>query len=152
MIKNGFEICVISLCLAACGLEQYPAGDLPTRARLNAVQVGDVKEKVVRVLGEPATESIPLSDGSSFLIYAQNMKISQAFLDPKEVKRDVYVYYFDKNDRLSAQEHLTLDDKREVAYDSTVTEVGGQELSVLDQIVQNFGRYNSGTQDSSVRR
>ena len=137
--------------LSACGLETYPGGDLPTNARLAAVKKGDSQEKVLQILGAPATQCIPLSDGTSFLIYAQNLKSSRAFMDPKEVKRDIYVYYFDKNAKLTEQKHLTLDDAQKISYDGTETTVEGRELSILDQIVQNFGRYNTGAGDSSVR-
>ena len=137
--------------LTACGLETYPAGDLPTQARLDAIRIGDSKEKVLRVLGAPATESLAMTDGSSFIIYAQNMKISQVFFDPKETKRDVYAYYFDPKEILVDQKHLTLEDKVSVKYDGSQTDVGGKDMSVWEQIIQNFGRYNTGTQDSSVR-
>ena len=140
-----------TLLLTACGLESYPGGDLPTTARLNTVKAGDTKEKVLRVLGTPANENTPLSNGESFLIYAQNLKTSRAFLDPKEVKRDVYVYYFNKDNVLTAIEHKTLEDARSVSYDSTETTVEGRELSLFEQIIQNFGRYNTGTGDSSIR-
>ena len=147
------KIGLMLLCFAlyACGLESYPGGDLPTQARLNVIAIGDHKEKVMRVLGTPATESIKQSDGTSFVIYAQNMKESRVFLDPEEVKRDVYVYYFDKKDILTEKKHLTLDDKKSLPYDSDITDVGGKELSVWEQLIQNFGRYNTGSQDSSVR-
>jgi len=152
MIKRYFIICFLGLALAACGLENYPGGDLPTQARLNSIKKGDQKEKVLRVLGTPATENVPLNDGTSFLIYAQNLKTSRAFLDPKEEKRDVYVYYFNRDGVLTEQKHLTLADKNSVSYDSSETDIGGNELSFFEQIVQNFGRYNTGSQDSSVRR
>ena len=153
-MKGMIKKLVLSLLLVvgACGLESYPGGDLPTQMRLNAVQVGDHREKVLRLLGTPATESVPLKDGTDFLVYAQNLKESRAFLDPKEVKRDVYVYYFNAQGILTRQEHLTLADGRILAYDPELTDVGGRELSVWDQIIQNFGRYNTGAQDSSVRR
>ena len=137
--------------LTACGLETYPGGDLPTNARLSAVKKGDSQEKVLQILGAPATQSIPLSDGTSFLVYAQNLKSSRAFMEPKEIKRDVYVYYFDKNAKLTEQKHLTLDNAQKISYDMAETTVEGRELSILDQIVQNFGRYNTGSSDSSVR-
>ncbi|MBQ7413421.1 MAG: outer membrane protein assembly factor BamE [Alphaproteobacteria bacterium] len=152
MKKKVIGILLSGMLLSACGLESYPAGDLPTQARLNAIAVGDSKEKVVRVLGTPALENTPMPDGTSFIIYAQNLKESRAFLEPKEVKRDVYVYFFNNKDILTEQKHLTLADKQSVSYDASQTDVGGRELSVLDQIVQNFGRYNTGSQDSSVRR
>jgi len=137
---------------SACGLESYPGGDLPTATRLNTIKSGDTKEKVLRVLGTPASSSTPLAGGESFLIYAQNLKTSRAFLDPKEVKRDVYVYYFDKNNVLTDIQHKTLDDARTISYDTTETSVTGRELSLWDQIIQNFGRYNTGAGDSSIRR
>lgn len=152
MMKKIIGITLLVLGLSACGLEQYPGGDLPTQARLKSVQNGDTKEKVLRVLGTPATESIALNDGSSFVIYAQNLKESRAFFDPKEIKRDVYVYYFDADEILTEKKYLTLADKKSVSYDETMTSVGGKELSVIDQLIQNFGRYNTGAQDSSVRR
>ncbi len=152
MFKKLMMIGLFFGLVTACGLEKYQGGDLPPRARISAVKVGDTKEKVMRVLGSPASENPPLPDGESFLIYAQNMKTSQAFWDPKEVERDVYVYYFDKQDVLVRQEHLTLDTCGKVAYDDRQTPVGGRELSVFEQIGKNFGRYNAGGQDSTVRR
>ena len=139
------------LFLTACGLESYPGGDLPTTARLENIKTGDTKEKVLRVLGTPANSSTPLSQGESFLVYAQNLKTSRAFLEPKEVKRDVYVYYFNDKNILTNIEHKTLDDARKISYDSSETAVAGHDLSILDQIVQNFGRYNTGAGDSSIR-
>ena len=151
MRKYIVTLIVLTGLLSACGLESYPGGDLPTNARLSSVQKGDSKEKVLRVLGAPATQSVPLSDGTAFLIYAQNLKSSRAFMDPKEVKRDIYVYYFDQNEKLTDHQHLTLDDARQISYDSAETKVDGRDMSVLEQIVQNFGRYNTGSSDSSVR-
>lgn len=152
MFKILMMICIFGGFLTACGLEYYPSGDLPTQARLKTIQVGDTKEKVLRILGSPASDNPPLQDKTSFLIYAQNLKESQAFFEPKEIKRDVYVYYFDANDVLKEQKHLTLSDKRSIGFEEAITPVGGRELSVFEQIINNFGRYNAGGQDSSVKR
>ena len=151
MMKK-YLISTLFLCLVGCGLEQYPAGDLPTQTRLNAIQTGDSKEKVLRVLGTPASENPPMENGKSFLVYAQNLKVSRAFLEPEETKRDVYVYYFNESDMLSQIQHLTLADAKNIPYDSEQTEVGGKEMSLFEQLVNNFGRYNTGSSDSSVRR
>ena len=151
-MKKKLLFCISFLWLSARGLEQYPGGDLPTQMRLSSIEVGASKEKVLRVLGTPASESIPLSDGTSFILYVQNLKESRAFLSPKEVKRDVYVYYFDKGDILLKQDYLTLSDAEKIAFDRTITQAGGKELSLFEQLVQNFGRYNTGAQDSSIRQ
>ena len=41
---------------------------------------------------------------------------------------------------------------KKIAFDRTITQAGGKELSLFEQLVQNFGRYNTGAQDSSIRQ
>ena len=96
---------IIALCLllSACGLEHYSSGDLPTSQRLKSIKNNDTREKVVRVLGAPASESPVFKDGSYFIMYAHSLKSSRAFLDPKEIERNVYVFYFNKKNELRVQ-------------------------------------------------
>ncbi len=138
-----------ALFLSSCGLETYQSGDLPPQKRLDAVKVGMAKEQIIRILGEPAVTN--KVGGTDFFIYARIKKESQAFLEPKETARDVYVITFNQAGTVTAIDHLTLQDAKRVAYDSQTTPVGGKELSAFEQIVQNFGRYNAGGQDSTVR-
>ena len=139
------------LCLTACGLEKYKSSDLPASARLDAVKVGDSKEKVLRVLGTPNYESHKEEGVGDVLFYAEARKESRIFFDPQVVERDIYVYTF-KNGKVSEIQHLTLEDAQNVAYETDSTKVGGKELSVLRQLADNFGRYNSGGHDSTQRR
>lgn len=144
--------CFLSfLCLTACGLEKYKSSDLPASTRLESVKVGDSKEKVLRVLGTPNYESNESEGVGDVLFYAEAKKESNLFFDPKVVQRDVYVYTF-KNNKVAEIQHLTLDDAQKVAYESDTTKVGGKELSVLQQLADNFGRYNAGGHDSTERR
>ena len=149
-----FKIVFLSLsllCLTACGLEKYKTSDLPASARLEAVKVGDSKEKVIRVLGTPNYESNEAEGVGDLFFYAQARKESRLFFNPKLVERDIFVYTF-KNDKVTNIQHLTLEDAQNVAYESDTTKVGGKELSVLKQLADNFGRYNAGGQDSTQRR
>ena len=139
------------MCLSACGLEKYKSSDLPASARLEAVKVGDSKEKVLRVLGTPNYESNEAEGVGDLFFYAEARKESRIFLDPKAITRDVYVYTF-KNNKVDEIQHLTLADAKSVAYEPETTKVGGKELSVLKQLADNFGRYNAGGHDSTQRR
>ena len=150
MFKVVFLLSSI-LCLTACGLEKYKTSDLPASARLEAVKVGDSKEKVLRVLGTPNYESNSGEGVGDILFYAEAKKESRIFFDPQVVSRDIYIYTFNKN-KVSEIQHLTLDDAQKVAYESDTTKFGGKELSVLQQLADNFGRYNAGGHDSSQRR
>ena len=144
--------CFLSiLCLTACGLEKYKSSDLPASARLEAIKVGDSKEKVLRVLGTPNYESNEAEGVGDIMFYAEAKKESRIFLDPEAVARDIYVYTF-KNNKVIEIQHLTLNDAQKVAYETDTTKVGGKELSVLKQLADNFGRYNAGGHDSTQRR
>ena len=150
MFKIVFMLVSI-LCLTACGLEKYKTSDLPASARLESIKVGDSKEKVLRVLGTPNYESNSAEGVGDILFYAEAKKESRIFFDPQVVSRDIYIYTFKKN-KVSEIQHLTLDDAQKIAYESDTTKVGGKELSVLQQLADNFGRYNAGGHDSAQRR
>ena len=144
--------CALSiLSLTACGLEKYKSSDLPASARLEAIKMGDSKEKVLRVLGTPNYESCDAEGVGDLLFYAEARKESRLFLDPKIISRDIYVYTF-TDEKVANIRHLTLDDAQALSYETDTTKVGGKELSVLKQLADNFGRYNAGGHDSTQRR
>lgn len=142
-------ILTISLCalISACGFEIYQSGDLPPSSVLAVVKPGKTKEQVLRMLGTPAFEVVE----TNTLAYVRQIKENRAFLEPKETERDVYVYTFNKKNVLETVDHLTLADAVSVRYDRKATPTQKKELSVTEQIVKNFGRYDAGGRDSSDR-
>ena len=149
MFKKIFLL--FCLCLAGCGLETYQSGDLPATKRLESVKVGDSKDKVLRVLGPPNYTSTKAEGVDDLMIYAQTNKSSRLFFNPKATNQDVYLFIFNNN-TVKEVKHLTLDDAKKVAYESKTTPVEGKNLSVLEQLAENFGKYNAGGNDSTVRR
>lgn len=148
MFKKLITLCLIftPLFLGAC--ETYQSGDLPATSRLNAIKTGShTKEQVLRILGTPMYEE----PKENFVMYAKIRKKSRAFLEPKEFERDIYVFYFDKNDIVKNQKHLTLADANNVDFVSDVTPTQHKELSITEQLIQNFGRYDAGGRDSTTR-
>lgn len=136
--------------LNSCGLETYQSGDLPPQQRLNMIQAGMPEEKVIDLLGKPLFENKIGSD--SFYIYFKSKKENRAFYHPEEIERNVYVVSFNQNKTVRNIRHLTLNDANDVEYDNAHTQVTGKELSVLEQLVKNFGRYDAGGRDSSQRQ
>ncbi|MBP5343628.1 MAG: outer membrane protein assembly factor BamE [Alphaproteobacteria bacterium] len=150
MVKK-LIICLCLLMISACGLENFQNSDLPDTRRLDAIRVGDTKEKVLRVLGTPNYQSDPKEGIGDVIFYAQAKKSSRIFFDPEVTERVIHVYTFDTKGVLTDKKLLTLADGNKVTYDTDITKVGGKELSVLEQLAENFGRYNAGGQDSTVR-
>jgi outer membrane protein assembly factor BamE (lipoprotein component of BamABCDE complex) len=148
MFKKLIATCLIftPLFLGAC--ETYQSGDLPATSRLNMIKKGEhSKEQVIRILGTPIYEE----PQENFVMYAKIRKKSQAFLEPKEFERDIYVFYFDENDIVKGQKHLTLADAKQVSFHSDTTPTQHKELSITEQLIQNFGRYDAGGRDSTTR-
>lgn len=138
------------LFLGGCGLEMYQSGDLPSQKRLNLVKPGFEQSKVIDLLGEPTFEN--KIGNETFFIYSRIRKENRAFLVPKETERDLYVISFTPTGLVQNVQHLTLNEAQKVAYDESETKVTGKELSVMEQLVKNFGRYDAGGRDSSVRQ
>ena len=136
--------------LNACGFETYQSGDLPSQARLNMIQPGMSEEKVIDLLGKPIFENKVSAD--HFYIYFKAKKENRAFFHPEEVERDVYVISFNPNKTVRNLQHLTLKDGNNIIYDESYTQVTGKQLSVLEQLVKNVGRYDAGGRDSSQRQ
>ena len=148
LIYSSFLSSVILL--NSCGLETYQSGDLPSQQTLNMIQAGMPQEKVIDLIGKPIFENKIGSD--SFYIYFKSKKENRAFYHPEEIERDVYVISFNQDKSVRSIRHLTLQDGHDVAYDPAHTQVTGKELSVLEQLVKNFGRYDAGGRDSSQRQ
>lgn len=139
-----------AIALSGCGFEVYQSGDLPSQPRLDLIKPGFPQEKVVDLLGSPIFENKIGND--SFYIYARSKKENRAFMKPEEIERDVYVITFTPQKTVKVVEHVTLTDGNYVAFDESYTKVAGKELSVMEQLVKNFGRYDAGGRDSSVRQ
>ena len=157
MIKSFVKI--IGMCtltavtLTGCGLETHQSGDLPTQTRLNAVKIGQNRDAVVRILGMPAYHAPLMAENETgyIYVYAKIRKSSRAFLEPKETDRQIYVISFNKENIVTDIRHLDQTNQISVAYDETETKAGGRELSTLEQIAKNFGRYDAGGRDSTAR-
>lgn len=138
------------LILGGCGLETYQSGDLPSQKRLNMIKPGYEKSKVIDLLGEPIfSNKIGEQD---FFVYSRIKKKNMAFLEPKETERDLYVVSFNSKGVVQNMQHLTLNDANKISYDESETKVTGKELTITEQLIKNFGRYDAGGRDSSVRQ
>ncbi len=151
MFKKLIYLSLLSsaILLSACGMETYQSGDLPSQKRLDMITKGYDQQRVLDLLGNPIFEN--KIGRETFYIYFKTKKENRAFFHPQEIERDIYIISFSPNKKVSSVEHLTLKDGNDVAYDEAYTKVTGKELSVMEQLVKNFGRYDAGGRDSSQR-
>ena len=138
-MSKFFNIFLI-LTLSACSwLGTNQVGDVPETTRINAIKVGKhSKEDVARLLGSPT--SITLFEKESWL-YIESKEQKRVFFQPKEIERKVIQVTFNSNGNVEKVKQLSLEDGKKVAIDETKTPVLGKDLSVIDELIGNFGRF-----------
>lgn len=139
------------LSLTACaGLDVQQTGDVPKAVQIEKIQQkkGVSKAYVKDALGPAHFES----NTPSVLVYGQTVKEMRGFLAPKDLERDIYVFAFDRQDRLQSVRHLTLQDGFDVAYVSKETPTRKSSPDLMKQLLENFGKYNVGNTGDMQKR
>ena len=134
----------LAVALAACGGEVAVRGNMPDPEVIAEIQPGgDRREDVVDKLGSPSTVSTFL-DRKWYYI---GQKVEQfAFMAPSVVERSVLVVSFDETGTVDDTLMYTLEDGQIIDPISRKTPTEGRELTVLQQLFGNLGRFPIGDQ------
>ncbi len=135
-------IALMSLSINACSLMgTNKVGDNPPQNRINAVRPNKhTKEDVLRLLGSPS--SVTLFELESWL-YIESEEQNRVFLPAKEINRQVLQVTFDASGVVKSIRTLSLKDGQKIAFDKKTTPVAGKDLSAIDELIGNFGRFPS---------
>lgn len=129
----------LALALASCGGTVQVRGNLPDAEMLGEIETGvHSRQDVAQMIGTPST----LSTFQDRKWYYIGQKTSQfAFMKPEVVERSVLVVTFDQGGRVDETTLYTLEDGQIIDPVSRVTPTEGRELSVLQQLFGNIGRF-----------
>ena len=135
-----------ALALVGCARIEY-RGNLPDPEVLASIQPGKhTRDDVTQKLGSPS--SIAVFDDVTWLYISQQTE-TKAFFETKIVDRQVVVVTFDKNGVVNDVRKLSKEDGRNISHVERVTPTAGNELTFMDQLVGNFGRFNKGDKDKA---
>jgi len=133
--------------LTACADNIDPRGNAPMPDALAQIQPGRVtRSDVVALIGTPATASL---FGDDHWYYISSHFKTVAFFKPEELDRQVIVIDFDKSGTVVAVRKLGLEEGREVAMVDRVTPAPGKELSLLEQLIGNVGKFGGAEKDKA---
>jgi len=133
--------------VAGCATSVEQRGNLPSQDKIAEVHPGSTtKDEVIKILGSPSSVSI-FNDKSWYYISRRTEQFS--FFDPDVVDQQVYVVNFDNQDVVKAVDHKGLEDGKEIIPVARVTPAPGRELSFLEQLIGNLGKFNSAAGGSS---
>ncbi|HTN97126.1 MAG TPA: outer membrane protein assembly factor BamE [Nordella sp.] len=133
----------MALTVAACSSNIAHRGYLAKPGAFGQVREGMAKSEVEGILGSPSTTAGINFQGDSYY-YISSTTEQTAFLNPKEVERQVIAVRFDRNDQVASLGQYGLEDGKIVDINSRTTPTKGRELTMLQQIFGNIGKPGPG--------
>ncbi len=131
----------LALLISACTPRIAVRGNLPREEQLSKIQVGEQnRNEVAEVLGTPSTLGT-FDDKAWYYISRKTEKF--AFLREKILDQQVIAIYFNERDIVEAVHRYNKDDLREVGMVDRTTPTAGKDLSVLEQLLGNLGRFGA---------
>ena len=128
--------------LAACAPTIDKRGNLPEPDKLAEIHPGTTtREQVVKILGTPSSTGV-FDDKKWYYISRRTKQV--AFLDPDVLDQQVYIVNFDDKGVVRGVDHKDLKDGQDIAPAPGATPAPGRELTFLEQVLGNIGRFNKG--------
>ena len=149
-IMKAVSLLLVStaMALSACSPNVQTRGHVKAPEWQAAIQPGVAgRQEVLEVLGSPSTRS---SFGQETWYYITTKREYHAFFKPKVADQDVLAITFDTSGTVEQVEQLGKDALQEVDYSSRETPTAGHELTFMEQLLGNMGRFNR-PEDSSTR-
>jgi outer membrane protein assembly factor BamE (lipoprotein component of BamABCDE complex) len=129
--------------LAGCTISEDQRGNLPDPEKLARVQPGSTtKEQVAKILGSPSSEST-FNDDTWYYISRRTKQV--AFLNASVLDQQVYIVDFDDRGVVKDVGHRTMADGESITPAPGATPSPGRELTFIEQLLGNIGRFNSGS-------
>ena len=119
------------------------SGNLPEADQLAQIHPGTTtRQQVAKILGTPSSTGV-FDDKNWYYISRRTEQIS--FLDPDVMDQQVYIVNFDDKGVVKGIDHKDLKDGRDIEPAPGATPAPGRELTFLEQVLGNLGRFNGGS-------
>jgi outer membrane protein assembly factor BamE (lipoprotein component of BamABCDE complex) len=138
---------LLAIGLGACVASVDQRGNLPEPEKIAQIQPGSTtRDQVVKILGTPSSTGI-FNDKSWYYISRKTKRV--AFFEPDVLDQQVYVVSFDGKGVVNSVDHKDLKDGREIEPAPGATPAPGRELTFVEQVLGNIGRFSKGSRGSS---
>ncbi|CAN0504426.1 unnamed protein product [Laminaria digitata] len=139
-IRRAATAGILAGLLAGCSPTLNNHGNIPETELIESIRIGSSnREQISAMLGNPS--AVATFDKESW--YYVGMRTSQiAFLEPEILERKVLVVHFDEQGIVRQVEHLDQQDGRDVQIVDRKTPTRGKELTILEQLLGNVGKFS----------
>lgn len=146
LLRTVAAACLVGGVLAGCSPTIANHGHMPDPELMKKIEVGKTTESQVQdLLGTPSTVA-PFDKNAWYYIGDRTSQV--AFFDPEVLKREVVIIHFDKKGVVRQVEKLNKKDGRDVQIVERKTPTRGKELTILEQLIGNIGRFGGGEGDA----
>ncbi len=147
--KFSFKKCLLlslGLCLlTSCAVEIEEHGKRIGKDLLDKIVPGSTqKQQVLSILGAPSTEN-DFGNKAWFYVASNNRKT--ALFGDKLLSRSIIKIMFNDKNTVTEITTLTEKDQNTVEHKQEKTPTAGQEIGILQQLLGNVGRFNTGSQN-----
>ncbi len=126
--------------LSACAPNIVQRGNLPDPELLSRIQPGSqTRNQVADTLGSPSSVA---TFGDEVWYYISSQTQTIAFYEPEVLEQKVVAIAFDDAGRVKSVRTYGLEDAREIEPVARTTPTGGREITILEQLVGNLGRFS----------
>ena len=133
--------------LAACETIIDQRGFAPTPGSVEKLDVGSQsREDVIRLIGSPSTVA---TFNPNVWYYISQKQEYYAFFKPEIIEQRVLQLTFNDAGRLTTLKNYDLKDGTDVTMLARITPTAGKELTVLEQLLGNVGKFTGPRQDAS---
>ena len=145
MYKNKRVLTVIIMlgllmAVGACSPRARTSGNLPDPKKLSELKTGDIsREEVIEFLGSPSSVT---SFGDEIWFYISEQTETLSWFKPKIKNRLVLALHFSKDGTLSKIKTTGLGEAKKVIHIDRKTPTHGSKMTVFEQVVGNFRRFN----------
>jgi outer membrane protein assembly factor BamE (lipoprotein component of BamABCDE complex) len=144
-LKLRFASAIVGLTvgLSACAPMVDQRGYVPDPEKLSTLRAGiDNKLSVTSRLGSPS--SMATFDASTWY-YISSEQAQFAFFKARTTKREIVQIHFDIDNLVDEVTYYDLADGQQINFVERETPTRGKELTFLEQIFGNVGRFDSST-------
>jgi outer membrane protein assembly factor BamE (lipoprotein component of BamABCDE complex) len=131
---------ILLLNLTSCSTVVENRGYIFNAETQEKISQGMDRSEILSLMGTPST--ISETTGLKYY-YISNKFLRYAFLNPQEIERTVQVISFDENDNVINIEEYSLKDGRVIKYNNESTIPKGTEVTIIQDLFDNTGRYTS---------
>lgn len=140
--KFGFSLLVgtaLAVLLSACAPNIVTRGNLPAPELLTQIQPGlQSRNQVADMLGSPSSVA---TFGEEIWYYISSQTETIAFYEPEITDQQVVAITFDDAGKVKKIRTYGLEDAQEIEPVARITPTGGREITILEQLVGNLGRF-----------